>query len=177
MAVGEDAETPTLMGGEAANLTQQGMKYLFRTSFSQSSAMPKVANYLQKTGVKSVAMVWIANDFGKGAPDEKGWTSAYSDFVGELRFRNPYARIYFAVGTMMSDSYPPNTNALTTLRRYLKEIVALREAAGDKNVSIVDFGVQDAAADGLGSDWHPSVKTHEKMAAKLAQTIKADLKW
>ncbi len=69
MAVGEDAETPTLMGGEAANLTQQGMKYLFRTSFSQSSAMPKVANYLQKTGVKSVAMVWIANDFGKGGRD------------------------------------------------------------------------------------------------------------
>ena len=69
MAVGEEAEIPSIMGGEAANLTQQGMKYLFRTSFSQSSAMPKVANYLQKSGVKSVAMVWIANDFGKGGRD------------------------------------------------------------------------------------------------------------
>jgi branched-chain amino acid transport system substrate-binding protein len=57
------------MGGEAAELTQQGKKYLFRTSFSQTTAMPKLANYLQKSGVKSVAMVWIANDFGKGGRD------------------------------------------------------------------------------------------------------------
>ena len=69
MAVGEQAEIPSIMGGEAANLTTQGMKYLFRTSFSQSNAMPKVAAYLQSVGVKSVAMVWIANDFGKGGRD------------------------------------------------------------------------------------------------------------
>lgn len=69
MAVTEDAEVPTIMGGEAANLTQQGAKYLFRTSFSQSTAMPKVANYMQKQGMKSVAVVWIANDFGKGGHD------------------------------------------------------------------------------------------------------------
>ncbi len=69
MAVTEDAETPMIMGGEAANLTQQGKKYLFRTSFSQSSAMPKVANYMQKQGMKSITVVWIANDFGKGGRD------------------------------------------------------------------------------------------------------------
>jgi branched-chain amino acid transport system substrate-binding protein len=69
MAVAEDAETPMIMGGEAANLTTQGMKYLFRTSFSQSSAMPKVANYFQAKGYKSAAVVWIANDFGKGGRD------------------------------------------------------------------------------------------------------------
>ena len=69
MAVGEAAEIPSIIGGEAANLTQQGMKYLFRTSFSQSAAMPKVANYFQAQGYKSVAIVWIANDFGKGGRD------------------------------------------------------------------------------------------------------------
>ncbi len=69
MAVTEDAEVPTIMGGEAAMLTQQGAKYLFRTSFSQSTAMPKVANYMQNQGMKSVAVVWIANDFGKGGHD------------------------------------------------------------------------------------------------------------
>ncbi len=68
-AVAEDAETPMIMGGEAANLTQQGRKYLFRTSLSQTAAMPKVANYMQKSGFKSVAIVWIANDFGKGGHD------------------------------------------------------------------------------------------------------------
>ncbi len=69
MAVTEEAEMPIIMGGEAAMLTQQGMKYLFRTSFSQANAMPKVAAYMQKQGFKSVAVVWIANDFGKGGRD------------------------------------------------------------------------------------------------------------
>ena len=68
-SVAEDAETAMIMGGEAANLTQQGKKYLFRTSFSQATAMPKLAAYLQKSGIKTVAMVWIANDFGKGGHD------------------------------------------------------------------------------------------------------------
>lgn len=69
MVVTEEAEVPVIMGGEAAMLTQQGAKYLFRTSFSQSTAMPKVANYMQQQGMKSVALVWIANDFGKGGRD------------------------------------------------------------------------------------------------------------
>jgi branched-chain amino acid transport system substrate-binding protein len=69
MAVGEEAETPIIMGGEAASLTQQGAKYLFRTSLSQSAAMPKLAGYMAKQGIKTVAVVWIANDFGKGGRD------------------------------------------------------------------------------------------------------------
>ena len=34
------------MGGEAAELTQAGNKFLFRTSFGQQSSMPKVAKYI-----------------------------------------------------------------------------------------------------------------------------------
>jgi branched-chain amino acid transport system substrate-binding protein len=69
MAVAEDAETAMIMGGEATSLTTQGMKYLFRTSLSQAAAMPKLANYFVKSGIKSIAMVWGANDFGKGGRD------------------------------------------------------------------------------------------------------------
>ena len=67
--IADEAETPMFMGGEAANLTQQGRKYLFRTSVSQTGVMPKLAAYMQKAGIKSVAIVWIANDFGKGGRD------------------------------------------------------------------------------------------------------------
>jgi len=51
-------------------LTRQGNPYLFRTSLSQSAAMPKIAAYL-KTAVKasSVTVVWVNNDFGKGGRD------------------------------------------------------------------------------------------------------------
>jgi branched-chain amino acid transport system substrate-binding protein len=69
MAVAENAEIPMIMGGEASSLTQQGMKYLFRTSLNQAAAMPKLANYLVKAGIKSMAVVWGANDFGKGGRD------------------------------------------------------------------------------------------------------------
>jgi branched-chain amino acid transport system substrate-binding protein len=69
--VAEQAQIPQIMGGEAANLTQQGDDYLFRTSFSQTSAVPKVAAYMvDQLKVKSVAIVWINNDFGKGGHDE-----------------------------------------------------------------------------------------------------------
>ncbi len=69
MSVTENAEMPIFIGGEAGNLTTQGMKYLFRSSLNQAAAMPKLANYLVKQGVKSMAVVWGANDFGKGGRD------------------------------------------------------------------------------------------------------------
>lgn len=64
------AEIPNFMGGEAANLTQQGNPYIFRTSFTQDTAMPKLARYIKETvKAKSVAMIWVNNDFGKGGRD------------------------------------------------------------------------------------------------------------
>lgn len=70
MQIAQRAEIAQLVGGEAAGLTKQGNQYLFRTSLSQSAAMPKIAAYL-KNAVKagSVAVVWVNNDFGKGGRD------------------------------------------------------------------------------------------------------------
>jgi branched-chain amino acid transport system substrate-binding protein len=62
-----EAEVPQVIGGEAANLTAQGSKYLFRTSFGQNVSMPKIANYLRDAvKAKSLAIVYVNNDFGKG---------------------------------------------------------------------------------------------------------------
>ena len=64
------AEIPNFTGGEGASITQQGNPYIFRTSFTQSTAMPKVARYLKDTvKAKTIAMVWVNNDFGKGGRD------------------------------------------------------------------------------------------------------------
>src|SRR5262245_49337101 len=66
----EQAGITQIMGGEAAELTQAGNKYLFRTSFGQQSSMPKVAKYINdEVKAKSVAVVWVNNDFGKGGRD------------------------------------------------------------------------------------------------------------
>lgn len=63
----KEAEIPAFIGGEATNLTLQGNPYLFRTSLSQATAMPKLAQYL-KDGLRvaTVAMVWVDNEFGQG---------------------------------------------------------------------------------------------------------------
>src|SRR5580704_4709662 len=76
----QQAEIPEIGGGEAAAVTQKGDPYVFRTSFGQQFSMPKIANYI-RDGVKakSVALVWVNNDFGKGGRDT---------FVKEMAARN-----------------------------------------------------------------------------------------
>jgi branched-chain amino acid transport system substrate-binding protein len=70
MAETKRAGIPNFTGGEAAAITQQGNPYIFRTSFTQSSAMPKVARYLKdNVKAKTVAVIWVNNDFGKGGRD------------------------------------------------------------------------------------------------------------
>jgi len=70
MAETKRAEVPNFTGGEAANITQQGNPYIFRTSFTQSTAMPKLARYIKdQVKANTVAIVWVNNDFGKGGRD------------------------------------------------------------------------------------------------------------
>jgi branched-chain amino acid transport system substrate-binding protein len=65
-----EAGIAQIMGGEAAELTRGDNKFLFRTSFGQQSSMPKVAKYINDDiKAKSVAIVWVNNDFGKGGRD------------------------------------------------------------------------------------------------------------
>jgi branched-chain amino acid transport system substrate-binding protein len=70
MAETKSAQIPNFTGGEAASITEQGNPYIFRTSFTQATAMPKVARYLKnQVKAKSVAVMWVNNDFGKGGRD------------------------------------------------------------------------------------------------------------
>ena len=70
MLLTQQAEIPEIVGGEAAAITQKGNPYVFRTSFGQQFSMPKIANYM-RDGVKAktVGVLWVNNDFGKGGRD------------------------------------------------------------------------------------------------------------
>jgi branched-chain amino acid transport system substrate-binding protein len=64
------AEIPNIIGGEAAAITQQGNPYVLRCSFTQAAAMPKVVRWFNETlKARSVAVVYVNNDFGKGGRD------------------------------------------------------------------------------------------------------------
>nr|WP_316638959.1 ABC transporter substrate-binding protein [uncultured Roseateles sp.] len=64
------AELPNFTGAEAAAITAQGNPYVFRTSFGQATSMPKVARYIANSlKAKTVAVIFVNNDFGKGGRD------------------------------------------------------------------------------------------------------------
>jgi branched-chain amino acid transport system substrate-binding protein len=80
MTLAQQAEIPQFIGGEASDLTQLGDPYLFRTSLGQQDSMPKIANYIRDAvKAKSVALIWVNNDFGKGGRD---------NFVREMKARD-----------------------------------------------------------------------------------------
>ena len=127
--------------------------------------------------VPDVVVIHLAtNDFGKDNPDQRAWTQGYEAFLTRVRKAYPKAEIYCACGSMMSDDYPPGHKALSTVITYLNQIVADEKRAGDTRVHFLQFATQDMK-NGLGSDWHPNVKTHEIMAATLVEALKTDLHW
>ena len=68
--VARRAKVPEFIGAEAADLSEQGNPYLFRTSFGQQASMPKVARYIKdELKANKVAVIWINNEFGKGGHD------------------------------------------------------------------------------------------------------------
>ena len=80
MILCQQAEVPQFTGAEAADITQAGNAYIFRTSFGQQMSMPKIANYIRDSlKAKTVAVLWVNNDFGKGGRDT---------FVKEMAARN-----------------------------------------------------------------------------------------
>ena len=110
------------------------------------------------------------NDFAKGDPGV-AFQNAYTQFVRELRRHYPAARFFLAVGPMLEDAEYRLASA------YLRGVLAARAAAGDRNLTLLEFGIQDRAADGLGCDYHPSLKTHQKLADKMTAALRVDLAW
>jgi branched-chain amino acid transport system substrate-binding protein len=68
MAESKRGEVPNFTGGEAASITQQGNPYVFRTAFGQSVSFPKLARFINSKA-KTVAVIYVNNDFGKGGRD------------------------------------------------------------------------------------------------------------
>jgi branched-chain amino acid transport system substrate-binding protein len=87
MAETRRAEIPNMIGGEAATITQQGNPYVFRASFTQASAMPKVVRYIKESvKAQSIAIIYVNNDFGKGGRDMvlKGFEAANIKVVADI---------------------------------------------------------------------------------------------
>jgi lysophospholipase L1-like esterase len=130
-----------------------------------------------KLWVPQVVVVNLGtNDFGPRNPTEQEWQDAFKAFIQRLRTNYPQCHVFCAVGSMMSDGYPPGRKALSTIRGYDTGLVESLKKAGDKKIHYVEFDPQDMK-NGIGADWHPSVKTHRLMADRLTAAIKKELGW
>jgi branched-chain amino acid transport system substrate-binding protein len=70
MTLTEQAQVVQIVGGVAAELTQQGNRYIFRAAPGQDSSMAVVADYIRESvKARRVTVLWVNNDFGKGGRD------------------------------------------------------------------------------------------------------------
>lgn len=92
---------------------------------------------------------------------QEEYSTAYTEFLKTVREKNPDAKIVCTLGVMTD-----------RLFKYVQLAVDNYTAeTGDSNISTLKFDVQQAA-DGYSADWHPSITTHDKTAAKLAEYLK-----
>ncbi len=115
------------------------------------------------------------NDFSNGIVDATQFDTAYGTFLAAIRSKYAKARIYVAIGPMLSGD--TRKAALTDLQG----IVATANSAlpNGSTISLIDFGTQmvDAEGNGAACDWHPTLATHLQMATQLATQIKKDMAW
>jgi lysophospholipase L1-like esterase len=108
------------------------------------------------------------NDFSTDQdPSATDFTNAYRDFLLHVRSKYPGAWILCTCGPLLYGS------ELDSVRGYIVNAVM---ATGDAKIGTFDIPSQNAA-DGLGCSYHPSLKTHQKMADLLVAELASRLGW
>jgi lysophospholipase L1-like esterase len=114
------------------------------------------------------------NDYGAPGGDPSAMFQAtYLQFVTTLRSAYPAAYIFCALGPLLDGT------SLTAAQGAIDNVIAMRQAAGDAQIALVQFPTQNCLADGsgCGCDYHPSAATHQAMAAVLEGAIHTALSW
>ncbi len=108
------------------------------------------------------------NSWSKGIEEREDiFGSAYYDFICQVREVNPDAYIICSLGAMGS-------NLMPEIREQVENYSA---NTGDYRITTFEFANQNGYTDGYGADYHPSAKTHQKMADKLAPFIAEIMNW
>ena len=160
MAESRKAEIPNFTGGEAASITTQGNPYIFRTSFTQATAMPKVARYISdQAKLKTLAIIYVNNDFGKGGLDmikkalEKSSTKIVSEIstdAGQVDFSAAVlkAKQSNADGVFAYSNEEESARILRELRKqgWTKPIIGETTLTGQKVIELAGEAANGAVA-------------------------------
>lgn len=93
---------------------------------------------------------------------EKG----YFNFLKQVRQANPCSKILCILGVMGDDLYPSVEKCVTCFSKEFH----------DNNICSMHLAPQNEA-DGIGTDSHPSLKTHDKLSITLSEKIKELMNW
>ncbi len=105
------------------------------------------------------------NDFStEPRPTQKDYVENYGKFLQHIREVNPKAAIFLFAPVGWPNFF-----------KYVEEVVANRNAAGDIKVFAVGYG--DIPNSELGCDYHPQVIAHRKFADILTPVLKKILDW
>ena len=154
------AEIPNFTGGEATAITQQGNPYIFRTSFTQATAMPKIARYMAGSlKAKTAAVIFVNNDFGKGGKDAivkalEGWrikvVAEVSTDAGQVDFSAPVLKAKQASpdAIFVYTNEEESARALRELRKqgWTKPIVGETTLTGQKVIDLAGEAANGAIA-------------------------------
>jgi branched-chain amino acid transport system substrate-binding protein len=160
MAETKRAEIPNFTGGEATAITQQGNPYIFRTSFTQATAMPKIARYMAGSlKAKTAAVIYVNNDFGKGGKDAivkalEGWrvkvVAEVSTDAGQVDFSAPVLKAKQADpdAIFVYTNEEESARALRELRKqgWTKPIVGETTLTGQKVIDLAGEAANGAIA-------------------------------
>lgn len=106
----------------------------------------------------------------KGEPiDQQKWHDAYVGLIGQIRTAYPKAHIFLCIG-------PMGHGRKGEIPGYNEAIAKECADKGDTMVHALALANQQMS-DGIGADWHPSAKTHEKMSAQIVAAIRKELGW
>ncbi len=148
------------------------MKDLWKSVLPESSRDREVSNDSERPDVVLVNLG--TNDFAPEVADTTPFRARFTELLTEIRALHARAEIVVCVGPLLTDHYPPGKKALSTVLGELSAEVDARRTAGDERISLLQFGAP-RADEGLGADYHPTEKTHRRMAAELIAFLKPRL--
>ena len=99
----------------------------------------------------------------RGIEDRRiSFVNLYEQLLEAVHRRSPKARILGCLGVMGQELCDSEEEAFARFARTFPNV----------KTKFVRFPVQDQDHDGVGTDWHPSAKTHRKIAEILTNEIK-----
>ena len=153
-------------GDEPASCTDPLPVYYDRTLPDRPESIWSFASWQPHAVVINLG----SNDLSTASdPSQVEFETAYGAFLERIRAAYPDALILCTLG-------PGEGGDHAVFVGYIQNAVQARVAQGDTKVKSFMLPAPDAN-DGFGCDWHPSLRTHERMAEALAAALRAELGW